>query len=195
MKGGNGYLPGRPRDEAVEPGAKFVRGPPCERHGQAAVRGNATEAYHRLLREVCPEFGARLEGATRVEPVHGFGGHPGFIKRSTGPGWALVGDAGYFKDPATAHGITDALRDAELLARAVLAGNTAAMQQFEATRLELSRRLFEITDEIASFASGDVQLQSLHREFSREMSREVRALAALEPLPCLSPSANTPRVA
>jgi len=157
------------------------------------VRGNATEAYHRLLREVCPEFGARLEGASRVEPVHGFGGHPGFIKRSTGPGWALVGDAGYFKDPATAHGITDALRDAELLARAVLAGTTAAMEQFEATRLELSRRLFEITDAIASFECSDVQLQSLHREFSREMSREVRVLAALEPFP--SPSAASKHVA
>jgi len=151
-------------------------------------RGNATEAYHRLLHEVCPEFDARLEGATRVEAVHGFGGHPGFIKRSTGPGWALVGDAGYFKDPATAHGITDALRDAELLARAVLTGTTAAMEQFEATRLELSRRLFDITDEIASFAHDDVQLQALHRAFSREMSREVHALAALEPLPCLSPA-------
>jgi flavin-dependent dehydrogenase len=152
------------------------------------VRGNAAEAYHRLLHEVCPEFDARLEGATRVEAVHGFGGHPGFIKRSTGPGWALVGDAGYFKDPATAHGITDALRDAELLARAVLAGTTPAMEQFEATRLELSRRLFEVTDEIASFGSSDVRLQALHREFSREMSREVHALAALEPLPCLSPA-------
>jgi len=152
------------------------------------VRGNATEAYHRLLHEVCPEFDARLEGASRVEAVHGFGGHPGFIKRSTGPGWALVGDAGYFKDPATAHGITDALRDAELLARAVLAGTTPAMEQFEATRLELSRRLFEVTDEIASFGYSDVRLQALHRDFSREMSREVHALAALEPLPCLSPA-------
>ena len=38
-----------------------------------------------------------------------------------GPGWALVGDAGYFKDPITTHGITDALRDAELLADALLA--------------------------------------------------------------------------
>src|SRR4030095_2863526 len=139
----------------------------------------------------------RLADARQTDPVHGFGGLPGFIKRSTGPGWALVGDAGYFKDPATAHGITDALRDAELLARAVLAGNSAAMEQFEATRLELSRRLFEVTDEIASFANDDAQLQSLHREFSREMSREVRALAALEPLACLTPAgrarARSPR--
>jgi menaquinone-9 beta-reductase len=144
------------------------------------VRGDSVVAYQRLLHEVCPEFADRLEGATQVESVHGFGGHPGFIKRSTGPGWALVGDAGYFKDPATAHGITDALRDAELLARAVMAGTAAAMQQYEATRLELSRRLFDITDEIASFECSDAVLQSLHREFSREMSREVRFLATLD---------------
>ena len=43
---------------------------------------------------------------------------------SVGPRWALVGDAGYFKDPITVHGITDALRDAELLANAVLDGPT-----------------------------------------------------------------------
>jgi flavin-dependent dehydrogenase len=96
------------------------------------VRGDSTAAYRRLLREICPEFADRLDGATHVEAVHGFGGHPGFIRRSTGPGWALVGDAGYFKDPATAHGITDALRDAELLSRAVLTGTTAAMHDFEA---------------------------------------------------------------
>ena len=45
---------------------------------------------------------------------------PGFVRRSWGPGWALVGDAGYFKDPITTHGMTDALRDAELLADEIL---------------------------------------------------------------------------
>jgi flavin-dependent dehydrogenase len=117
-----------------------------------------------------------------VEPVRGFGGHPGFIKRSTGDGWALVGDAGYFKDPLTAHGITDALRDAELLARAILAGTPAGLANYETTRLDLSQRLFEITDEIASFGWTDDEVQLLHRAFSSEMSREVRALAALDPL-------------
>jgi 2-polyprenyl-6-methoxyphenol hydroxylase-like FAD-dependent oxidoreductase len=159
------------------------------------VRGDAGVAYRRLLREVCPELADRLDGATQLDTVHGFGGHPGFIKRSTGPGWALVGDAGYFKDPATAHGITDALRDAELLARAVMTGTTAAMEQYETTRLDLSRRLFQITDEIASFEYDDARLQSLHREFSQEMTREVRLLASLEPLPCPSPAAGTRQVA
>ena len=36
------------------------------------------------------------------------------MRKAFGGGWALVGDARYFKDPVTAHGITDALRDAEL---------------------------------------------------------------------------------
>jgi flavin-dependent dehydrogenase len=158
------------------------------------VRGDSLVAYRRLLHEVCPEFADRLDGATQVESVHGFGGHPGFIKRSSGPGWALVGDAGYFKDPATAHGITDALRDAELLARAVMAGTTAAMEEYEATRFDLSRRLFDITDQIASFECTDEGLQALHREFSREMSREVRFMASLAPLagrPVLSSARDT----
>ena len=171
----------------------FVSVPAAE--FKARLGGNPTGAYHRLLREIGPAFAARLDGATRVEPVHGFGGHAGFIKKSTGPGWALVGDAGYFKDPGTAHGITDALRDAELLARAVCAGTASAMEQFEVTRLDLSRRLFEVTDEIASFECSDLQLQSLHREFSREMSREVRVLAALGPQPSWGPPADARHVA
>ena len=52
----------------------------------------------------------------RWTALRGWGGVPGHLRQSWGPGWALVGDAGYFKDPITTHGMTDALRDAELLA-------------------------------------------------------------------------------
>jgi menaquinone-9 beta-reductase len=148
---------------------------------RSEIRGDASSAYRRLVREASTMFDARLAEARQTEPVRGFGGHVGFIKRGTGDGWALVGDAGYFKDPVTAHGITDALRDAELLARAVMKGTTAAFADYETTRHDLSRRLFEITDDIASFAWTDAEVQSLHRAFSTEMSREVRALVALEP--------------
>ena len=74
---------------------------------------------------------------------------PGYVRRSWGPGWALVGDAGYFKDPITTHGITDALRDAELLADAVLAALPAArpgacaLARYQDTRDRLSSELFE----------------------------------------------------
>ena len=130
-----------------------------------------------------------------MEPIRGFGGHVGFIKRGAGEGWALVGDAGYFKDPATAHGITDALRDAELLARAIIKGTPAAFADYETMRLDLSRRLFELTDDIASFVWTDTELQALHRAFSAEMSREVRALAALDPCARLLPWGNASQVA
>jgi flavin-dependent dehydrogenase len=145
------------------------------------VRGNAAAAYTRLIGQISPPFAERLGDSVRVEPVRGFAGHRGFIRRGSGPGWALVGDAGYFKDPSTAHGITDAFRDAALLARAIMRGTSAAFAEYEATRLDLSRMLFQVTDEIASLAWTDAEVQSLHRAFSAEMSRELRALAALTP--------------
>jgi 2-polyprenyl-6-methoxyphenol hydroxylase-like FAD-dependent oxidoreductase len=156
----------------------FVSVPPVRL--RYAMAGDPLAAYRRWLREAAPEIGALTDAATPLEPVRGFGGHAGFIKASTGPGWALVGDAAYFKDPLTAHGITDALRDAELLVRALLQGTDDALHEYEATRLDLSRRLFELTDEIASLAWTDDQLQELHRAFSAEMSREVRMLASLD---------------
>jgi hypothetical protein len=50
----------------------------------------------------------------------------------------------------------------------------------------LSSRLFEITDEIASFAWTDGEVQALHRALSAEMAREVRTLVELEPMPTLA---------
>lgn len=149
----------------------------------AEMQGGAATAYRRLLREAAPELADRFDAATQVEQVHGFGGHRGIIRIGSGPGWALVGDAGYFKDPISAHGITDALRDAELLARAIIEGTPAALALYDITRLELSGALFEVTDRLAEFAGTGGELRALHRRFSVEMSMEVRALAALPPLP------------
>jgi flavin-dependent dehydrogenase len=156
------------------------------------ARPTPTAGYEQFLQRRFPRFAPRIAGARRVEPVRGFGGHAGFMKRGAGDGWALVGDAGYFKDPLTAHGITDALRDAELLARAVLDGTAEAFTNYDRTRHDLSRRLFEVTDQIASFTWTDEELQALHREFSREMSREQRVLDTLEPSAWQSPSVSAP---
>jgi flavin-dependent dehydrogenase len=41
-------------------------------------------------------------------PFRGFAGQVGYLRECQGPGWAPVGDAAYFKNPITAHGITDA---------------------------------------------------------------------------------------
>jgi flavin-dependent dehydrogenase len=166
----------------------FVAMPSSRFHDE--IEGDAVALYRRLLLDVSPAFHDRFAAARMVEPVRGFPGHAGFIRRSTGDGWALVGDAGYFKDPLTAHGITDALRDAELLSRAVVAGTAAALAGYETMRNDLSRRLFDVTDVIASFRWSESELQALHKAFSAEMSREVRALANLEPLACRSALAS-----
>jgi flavin-dependent dehydrogenase len=156
------------------------------------VRDGVVPGYERAVRTRCASLADRIRDARRVEPVRGFGGHQGFIREAAGDGWALVGDAGYFKDPLTAHGITDALRDAELLTRAILSGTRSAFSTYGQMRHDLSRELFDITDRIASFNWTDEQLAALHRSFSREMTREQRLLDQLEPFAWESPSASTP---
>ena len=58
----------------------------------------------------------------RAERWVGTADLPNFFRKPYGAGWALVGDAGYHKDPVTANGISDAFRDAGLLAEALDAG-------------------------------------------------------------------------
>lgn len=66
-----------------------------------------------------PELEACVGGATRAGPVRVMSRLDGFFRRSAGPGWALAGDAGHFKDPSPGQGIADALRQAERLAAGV----------------------------------------------------------------------------
>ena len=91
-----------------------------------------------------------------------------------------MGDAGYFKDPITAHGMTDALRDAELLARAVEEGAEEALAGYQARRDELAFTLHEISHRIASFEWTLEEVQGLHLALSREMNREVEAILELD---------------
>ena len=132
--------------------------------------------YRRIVQEAAPELAAGLAGARMVGSLRGFPGQPGYLRRPWGPGWALVGDSAYFKDPITAHGISDALRDAEVLAGAVAKGTDAAMAEYEDVRDELSTGLFAVTDRIASCECPLGELKALHQALSDEMKREVAAL-------------------
>lgn len=133
------------------------------------------QTFHELLSRVAPGLAEQVALAG-PERLHGFPGHAGFFRQAHGPGWALVGDAGYFKDPLTAHGITDALRDAELLARAIDAGSDEAFVQYQEQRDTASLELFETTDAIASFAWNLTDVRVLHEALARSMSREVKLL-------------------
>ncbi|MGH9002589.1 MAG: NAD(P)/FAD-dependent oxidoreductase [Acidimicrobiia bacterium] len=63
--------------------------------------------------DLAPELGERLRAGRREERFHGTADLPNFFRVSHGPGWALLGDAGFHKDPITGQGINDAFRDAE----------------------------------------------------------------------------------
>ena len=137
------------------------------------LRSDLAAGLRTILQETAPSLAAAL-GGTTLSSYHAFAGHSGFLRQAWGSGWALVGDAGYFKDPITAHGITDALRDAEALAGAVSNGTEAALAEYQAVRDHLSLGLFTITDEIASYGWDLPRLRSLHKSLSEEMTREVR---------------------
>jgi 2-polyprenyl-6-methoxyphenol hydroxylase-like FAD-dependent oxidoreductase len=77
-----------------------------------------------------PELHASLEGARRVGPVQMMSRWHGFFRESAGPGWALVGDAGHFKDPTPGQGISDALRQSVELARAIERGGDDALRDW-----------------------------------------------------------------
>ncbi|HXW03884.1 MAG TPA: NAD(P)/FAD-dependent oxidoreductase [Vicinamibacterales bacterium] len=143
--------------------------------------GHVAAGYLRTLERVAPAIAAAVGRASRTVSLHGFPGHAAFLRQSVGPGWALVGDAGYFKDPLTAHGITDALRDAELLADAIAEGTDAALARYQQQRDELSRGVFDVTDAIAAYDWTIPEVRVLHELLAREMSREVTAMTRWGP--------------
>jgi len=81
-------------------------------------RGDPDGMWDRMLAEN-PRIAFRVEGATNRTKCRSTGDTVSFFRRSSGPGWALTGDAGHFKDPVIAQGIRDAVRFARLLGEAV----------------------------------------------------------------------------
>jgi len=102
--------------------------------------GGATlEEHFTTAVQLVPEFAQRLNGGRREERFYGAADLPNFFRRPYGPGWALVGDAGHHKDPYLALGISDALRDVELLTDALDQG-FSGRQSFENSLAEYERR-------------------------------------------------------
>jgi 2-polyprenyl-6-methoxyphenol hydroxylase-like FAD-dependent oxidoreductase len=135
--------------------------------------------FHEALAIVSPELRERARSTEPCEPLRAFPGSPGFLRRVVGPGWLLVGDAGYFRDPITAHGISDALREAELISRAITDDGGRGLDEYQARRDELVKGLLDVTDRIASFEWTLDEVKEHHLELNRQMKAQVDVLLAL----------------
>jgi flavin-dependent dehydrogenase len=136
----------------------IAAGGPRERF--ADYRKDIERGFFEIL-EASPKFAAKVRAGKREERWMGTADVPNFFRKPWGPGWALVGDAGYMKDPTTGFGIADAFRDAALLAHALddaLSGRRpaeVALAEYQSKRDAIAGPIYEMT---LQMAAGDMAL-------------------------------------
>ena len=124
------------------------------------------EGNYRKMLEMAPAFAERVRGASRQDRFVGTA-VPNYFRKPYGPGWALVGDAGYNKDFITAQGMHDAFRDAELCATALddtfsgARSFDAAMGAYQAARDAQVLPMYELTTQFATLEPPPPDLQQL----------------------------------
>jgi len=141
--------------------------PPAVR--AAAFRSDLAGEYERTVRSI-PALAQRLEGCRQATKVRSATGIASYFRRSTGPGWALAGDAGHFKDPVTAQGIRDALRYGRRLGEvaAPLLGDPVALDRaLRAWERERERDCLEVYQWTNLLARGE-PMSPLEIELYRE---------------------------
>ena len=128
---------------------------------------------------------------------------PNLFRKPHGPDWALAGDAGYHKDPVTAQGISDAFRDAELVAEAVDAGLSGrrpveeAMAEYEQRRNEAALPVYEFTCQLATLEPPPPEMQQLFaalRGNQADTDRFLGLIAGTTPVPDFFAPENVGRI-
>jgi 2-polyprenyl-6-methoxyphenol hydroxylase-like FAD-dependent oxidoreductase len=129
------------------------------------VKADVEGSYLSVI-ELVPEFAARLRGAGRETRFTG-AAIPNYFRKPYGAGWALVGDAGYIKDPITGQGMLDAFRDAERCMRALdesfsgARAFDAAMADYQRERDDQVLPMYELTCQLAALQPPPPELQRL----------------------------------
>jgi 2-polyprenyl-6-methoxyphenol hydroxylase-like FAD-dependent oxidoreductase len=117
--------------------------------------------------DCAPEFAERVRAAKRESKFIGSAELPGYFRKPFGPGWALLGDAGYHKNPITAMGINDAFRDAEFVAGALddafleKRSYEEAMSHYQQARDLEALPVYEFTDDFAQLQPPPPEMQQL----------------------------------
>jgi 2-polyprenyl-6-methoxyphenol hydroxylase-like FAD-dependent oxidoreductase len=141
----------------------YVAWPHSEFHSfRADIKANFLKTL-----DLAPQLAERVRQGKQEVRFVGTVDLPNFFRKPYGPGWALVGDAGYHKDPYAAQGIMDAFRDVELVVEAIDAGWSGrrsledALANYEQQRNALALPLYEYDTQAASFAPRPPEMQHL----------------------------------
>jgi flavin-dependent dehydrogenase len=132
-----------------------------------AARARIEPSYFEVLARAAPRLSDKLAGARRAEERIHLGSTRNFFRKAHGPGWVLLGDAHYKKDPCTAQGITDAFCDAETLAEAVASGLGGSsdldtgLAEHEQACVTRAMPFYEFTCQLATFAPPPPELRAL----------------------------------
>jgi len=165
---------------------------------RADVEGNMMRVHGAV-----PGLAERLAGARRETKWVGTAGIPNYYRKPFGPGWALVGDAGYERDPLTAQGISDGFIDAENLTEAIDAGLSGrrpmqeAMAEYESRRNERVTPLYHFTCMLATLAPPPPEMQQLFgalRGNQAATDQFFSAITGATPLPEFMSQENVGRI-
>lgn len=132
------------------------------------ARRDIEASYFGLLRRAAPELAERVMHAKRADEKMYLGSTRNFFRKACGPGWVLLGDAHYKKDPCTAQGITDAFCDAEVLADVIdhaLRGEgnlLQALEEYERGRVAWAIPFYELTCQMATFAPPAPEMLAIY---------------------------------
>ena len=133
------------------------------------VRHDLAHHYFELLGRAAPELAARVANAKRADDKLHVGSTPNFFRNACGPGWVLLGDAHYKKDPCTAQGISDTFCDAEYLAEAIDRGFCGdqdllrSLQDYEKDRVGWIMPFYELTCQMATLAPPEPDVLSIYQ--------------------------------
>ena len=134
---------------------------------------------------LAPTLAERLRHGRRADRFYGTGDLPNFFREACGPGWALAGDAACHRDPITAQGISDAFRDADLLADAIEAGLSGrlpfdrALADYQAAREADGLPMFELTCQLAALQPPPPPLQAYFAAIRGNQSEIDRFIGAI----------------
>jgi flavin-dependent dehydrogenase len=151
------------------------------------VKADIEGQFMRVVDQI-PGFAERVRSGRREERFYGAADLPNFLRRPSGPGWALVGDAGCHKDPMMAHGICDALRDADFLSTAIhegLAGQSPlddALTKHERQRNQATTAEYRENIAAARFTPVSPELLQLRLALRGNQEETKRFVMALEGL-------------